>query len=264
MNVITGLPRSGSTLLCNLLNQHPHIYASSTSILPSFAMGIIHTYSTSTEIKSDLIRDRDMAEKRIDRALTAFIDAYYSHIKDKEMIFDKSRGWLPIVPVLWKLYPHAKIVVIVRDPRGVLGSLEKQNAKNPTLDSNKERSITKRVEDFYGDEGMVGLPLRSIEDAIRRKLQVHYIKCEDFLDAPCETLNKLHRYLEIDNFEHNIDNVVNTATDVDALYLFKFPHEGSGKIIPCDRDEWKQFVPDEVSKVLLDKFSVFCRHFGYQ
>lgn len=263
MNVITGLPRSGSTLLCNLLNQHPHIYASSTSMLPAFVMGIIHTYSTSIEIKSDLITDRKAAEDREARCLKAFIDAWYADVH-KEMIFDKSRGWPSNLPALWKLYPNAKVIVTVRDPRGVLGSIEKQNSKNPLLDPNKEKSITKRVEDFFGEEGMVGMPIRGVEDIIRRRWPVFFFKYEEFIDRPLVTLERLHMYLEIDNFEHDLDNIENTATDVDALYLYKYPHEGHGRLSAPPLDEWKEHVPDEVARALIGRFPLYCQHFKYE
>jgi sulfotransferase len=264
VNVITGTPRSGSTLLCNLLNQHPHMYASSTSMLPAFVQGIVHTYSTSSEIKSDLINNREAAEARIDRVTKTFIDSWYIGETSKDMIFDKSRGWLPVIPVLKKLYPHSKVVVTIRDPRGILGSIEKQNAKNPLLDANKEKSITKRVEELFGDEGMAGAPLRGIEDSLRRKMDVFYLKFENFVDTPLAVLAALHDFLGIDNFKHDLDNIKNTATDVDALYLFKYPHHGSGKIVPPPSNEWKQYFSDDVAATLLSHFPLYCQNFGYR
>lgn len=229
-------------------------------------MGIVHTYSTSTEIKSDLIVDRAASEARIERVTKSFIESWYSP-KDtggKDMVFDKSRGWLPNVPALWKIYPDAKIVVTVRDPRAVLGSIEKQNNKFPLLDANKEKSITKRVEDFFGDEGMVGAPMRAIEDALRRKWPVFYMKYEQLMDTPKSELSRLHDYIGIGDFRHDLDNIKNTATDVDALYNFKYPHEGCGRLQPSRSDEWRDYVSDEVGNVLLARFPVLCQHFGYK
>ena len=37
---VAGLPRSGSTLLCNILMQNPAIYASATSGIPEVLRGI--------------------------------------------------------------------------------------------------------------------------------------------------------------------------------------------------------------------------------
>ena len=57
-NVVCGLPRSGSTLLCNLLNQNPEVYASSTSIVPVILGSTSNIISNSPEFKSLLIRNR--------------------------------------------------------------------------------------------------------------------------------------------------------------------------------------------------------------
>ena len=58
INVICGLPRSGSTLLCNILNQNPDFHASSTSPLAQTLGALSQFLSTSPEVKSDLYNDR--------------------------------------------------------------------------------------------------------------------------------------------------------------------------------------------------------------
>lgn len=260
------MPRSGSTLVCNLLNQHPHIYAGSTSILSSFVTNMINGFGTSTEIKSDLINDRTAIEARIFRVIKGVTDNWYSEedTGGKDMVFDKGRGWIAALPPLFKLYPHAKVIVTVRDPRGVMASIEKQNAKNPLLDDTKDRSITKRVESFFSDECMVGAPIRGIEDALRRKTPVFYLKYEHLMDTPVSELARLHEYLEIDNFRHDLDNIKNTATDADALYNFKYPHEGCGRLTRPDLNEWKKYIPEDVGATLIGRFPYFCENFGYR
>ncbi len=95
MHVITGLPRSGSTLLCNILNQNPRFFAGSTSPLPTLLANIISTWSTQIEITSDLLHDREAAQARMLRAMREFCNAWYSDkVNETPVIFDKSRHWM--------------------------------------------------------------------------------------------------------------------------------------------------------------------------
>ena len=56
IHFITGLPRSGSTLLCNVLNQNPEFYAGSTSPLPALVNTLVNCLSNSPEVQAALIK----------------------------------------------------------------------------------------------------------------------------------------------------------------------------------------------------------------
>jgi hypothetical protein len=58
--------------------------------------------------------------------------------------------------------------------------------------------------------------------------------------------------------------VVNQATDLDALYLNKFPHDGSGQVADKNPDGWRAFVPPEIERMILQRFAGFYSAFGYQ
>jgi sulfotransferase len=265
MNVITGLPRSGSTLLCNILNQNPRFYASSTSMLPSLFVGIIHTWSTSIEMKSDMIRNREAMEKRCHVVLEALCKSWYSNI-EKPVVFDKSRGWLQNVPPLRNVFPKAKVIVTIRDLREVFASIEKQHQLNPLLDEAKDKTLNSKFEEVFGPGGMVGGCVLGIEDIIKRQLPVFFFKLEDFCrrepQARKEMLRSLYEYLEEEYFEHDLDNIQNTATDVDALYNFKFPHQGCGKVSPLPTT-WPKYLPSEMAATLEGKFKTFYQFFDY-
>ena len=76
-NVICGLPRSGSTLLCNVLNQNPEIYASSTSIVPVLINSITNLITNSAEVKGAYIRNANETQNLIDRTLRGIINNWY-------------------------------------------------------------------------------------------------------------------------------------------------------------------------------------------
>ena len=89
-NVIGGLPRSGSTLLCNILNQNPKFHASSTSMITPVLNTMSNMLSKSTEIKGELQKDRKKTEERMRQLLRGVVEGWY---KDYDVVFDKCRGW---------------------------------------------------------------------------------------------------------------------------------------------------------------------------
>jgi len=265
-NVITGLPRAGSTLLCNILNQNPNFYASSTSSLSGTVNMISGNWSKSVDVKNLLNRDKEKTEKRLEHTLKSFIEAWYKDCETK-VVFDKSRGWSLNSLLLKKLYPESKIICVVRDLRNVYASIEKQHKKNPILDVETipiEKTLMKKVYTAFEPKGLVGAPIVGILDMIRRKTQgVIFIKYENLSSKPEEIMKKLYEELEEEYFKHDFDNVKNTAIDPDGFYLYKYPHKGEGKIISGNTEEYKEYLSKDVIAFIMDKFQQYNKFFKY-
>ncbi len=262
MYAITGLPRGGSTLLCNILNQNDSIYASHTSPLCKTIRAITNTLSSSVEFIGDLGVDRTATELRLKRSVRAFCHAYYED-KMPAIIFDKSRGWTLNSLVLKDLYPQTKIIVVLRDLLAIFGSIEKQERKTILLNATNaiESTIDFRATAAFSKEGVIGLPLNGIQDLINRKVGVYYLRYEDLVSEPRRTLASLYEYLEIDSFEHDLDNIENTAKDPDNVYLFKYPHEGCGKLSRPPPFEFREYFGSHIEKEILDRFTWYYQTF---
>lgn len=260
-HAITGLPRSGSTLLCNVLAQNPKFYASSTSVIAPSVAGLTNLWSNSPEVKSDLAHDKDRTEKRLQRTLKAMIDCWYVDEKSKT-VFDKSRGWAMHSLVLQQIYPQAKIIAMVRDLRSVFASIEKQHRKNPILDHTTGQPIAGRADQMFSPDGMIGGPVMGVLDLIARQPPgMVVIQYETFVQNPQMIMEKLYAELGEKPCEHDFEAVKNTATDLDALYLNKFPHEGSGKIEPGEG--WQEYVPSGLASQIMGRFPNYNQAFGY-
>jgi sulfotransferase len=266
MHVITGLPRSGSTLLCNILNQNPKFWATSTSILPQLCSGVVNMWSNSVEIKSDMGREKDATEQRLRGSLRAFCDTWHRRDDGRAIIFDKSRGWSHNLILLRELYPDAKVLVTVRDLKNVFSSVEKQHRKTPLLNEATgplEKTIFDRADKMFSPQGLIGSPITGVEDILRRKLNVYWVKFDQLSKFPVEVMREIYGYLEEPQFTHDFENIINTSTDPDSLYNFKFPHKGEGKVQPSDPHEWKNFMSDELAQLISGRFPLFNSHFGY-
>lgn len=261
LHAIAGLPRSGSTLLCNLLAQNPRFFASSTSALAGMVAGLTEYWSTSPEVKSDLANDRAGTEMRLARTLKAVCDSWWGDRND--VVFDKGRGWLDARGPLRVAYPNATILCCVRDPRDVVASIQARDGEFPVL-SNHRGPRWDSVPSMFMPDGVVGGPMRSIESAIKTRAQnVFVIVFEHFVRQPERTLRSIYEAIgELWWAGHDFENVENQSTDLDALYLHKFPHDGSGPVRPPDR-HWSQTMTDGMAAEIMEAFPVFSQAFGY-
>ena len=264
-NVVTGLPRSGSTLLCNVLNQNPDFWASSTSPVPMMVAALSNVISHSDEIRGLLERD-DNTTARCTATAKAVVDAWYQD--EDRHVFDKSRGWTFHALLLREMFPQAKIIATVRDLRNVFGSVEKQHRKNPIFDQGgnpNEKTILSRADSMLSPDGFIGQCVVGVMDlAARMPEAVHVVVYEKLASDPRHELRRLYEFLELEWFEHDLDNVENVATDADGLWLNKFPHSGHGQITPTDPDEWKNYVQEDLGGLIFDRWPDYNTRFGYR
>jgi len=264
LHAIAGLPRSGSTLLCDLLNQNPRFHASSTSALAGAIQGLRSYWSTAPEVMSDLAHDKDATQARVDRALIAVAQSWYED-SDAEVVFDKGRGWSALHEVM-PIF-GGKIVCCVRDPRAVFASIEKHRAENPTLVSQGQGGLTQmeRAHQHLGREGMVGGPMAHIEDLIQRgSPHVVAVVFERLVNMPEPTMRELYVSLGEEYFEHDFEAVEGTATDMDAQYLYKFPHKRETGPVKDPKTDWKEHVAPGIAEEIVKSFPTYCSTFGYK
>ena len=114
IHFITGLPRSGSTLLSSILNQNPKFQAGISCPVYGFVKNIIGSSSAPS------VRTLCPIEKRKELVLN-LIDTYYN--QSTEVVFDTNRSWSLDTSLLADLYPDAKIIMCVRIYWRVLLSL---------------------------------------------------------------------------------------------------------------------------------------------
>ena len=192
---IGGMPRAGSTLLCDILNQNPQFTASSTSPLSTFAGGLVQSWSNSVEVKAELNINREKTEDKVRTSLRAFIETWH----DGEVVFDKSRGWNINSLLFFDLYPESRIIVPVRDLRAIMASCEKQHRKTPMFDDSPNalgKTLMGRASYLFADEGLIGKSLMGVEDMVRRNdPRVVFVQYETLVEEPESTMKKLYEAL---------------------------------------------------------------------
>lgn len=252
--------------MCNILNQNPRFHASSTSPIAETVRRLSALWTDSSEVKSDSIVDQEGTQARIVRSPVALIKAWYEDKEKAEVVFDKGRLWTHQPLVQHQLFPDSHQFVCVRDLRDVFASAEKQHAKNPMYDGAKnpaELTSFGRAMQMLTPDGMMGGPAAGVVDLGRRQLPyVHFITFESFVMDPKFTLDSIYKAIGEESFEHDFKDVKSTATDVDGLYHYKFPHDGSGEV-KAPEGTWRDHVSQDIADEIMKSFPKYNKQFNY-
>ena len=124
LQFISGLPRSGSTLLLNLLAQNPNHHASPTSGLSELVSCIQRTWPNLEAFRAQGL---DNALPFVRNGIKGLLGGFYSDQMERGLtVFDKCRAWPAQIEDLEKVLKRkVKIVCCIRDVRSILGSFEK-------------------------------------------------------------------------------------------------------------------------------------------
>jgi hypothetical protein len=208
-----GLPRSGSTVLMNILQQNPRIFTTGTCALPE----ILHTHIL---VKSRFRESfQAMSIDQADRAVYGLIHGatrgWFEALTNKPVVISKNRMWSE----LFHLYDDSKYIVTVRDLRDIVESFEKVNSKTLALHSFGDRNIFvpamhkhEKYRHYFDESNSLSVPLsteipRMMEVFGKKKNNVLFVRYEDFTKDPIYILRKLYNFLEEDWFEHDLNHI---------------------------------------------------------
>lgn len=242
---ISGLPRSGSTLLCNILAQNPRFHTTGTSGVMDVMFGVRNQWNNLVEFKA---APNELAKLRV---LRGILENYYADI-DKPVIFDKCRGWLSLLEMAEFVLGHkAKVLVPVRDMRDVLASFEKlwrENAKTSQLAHESQnyfkfQTVEGRVDTWLQGDQPIGLAYNRIRDAITRGFgdRMYFVHFEKLTKDPQAVMNEIYDFLGEPRFNHNFDHVEQVTWEDDSMHGFKNLHSIRNKVEPIE-PQWQKVL----------------------
>ena len=219
VHFISGLPRSGSTLLAGILRQNPRFHAAMTSPVGALFNAMVETMSPGKEFAVFITE-----EQRRD-ILESLFAAYYRKEAPKEVLFDTNRFWCSKLPALTQLFPEVKIICCVRSVAWIMDSIERlvrKNAfENSRLFSNpSERSnVYTRIESLARHDRMVGSAWSALREAYygEQSSSMLLVEYESLTTSPEETLSQIYRFIDEDHFPHDFDNVEYEEPEFDRL-----------------------------------------------
>lgn len=226
---LSGLPRSGSTLLANLLAMHPEIQSTPSSPLCTLLQAMRRTISNDPFFKSQLDINFDGMQNKVKRAMLSTIQAW-SDDGIKPVVVDKNRGWLFNIEWMKELIPDFKMIVTIRDLRNVYSSIENQHRKTLFIefpDGLEHNIVDVRASNLFSDGGLVGNCIKAIRNIGDIPNIVDHLliwRYEDLLDNPENNLNKTFEFLGVTPYKIDINNIIQSTTESDSHYNMKYPH----------------------------------------
>ena len=263
----SSLPRSGSTLLQNILAQNPDIYATPTSGVLELWYAARENYSTSPEF---IAQDKDVMKKAFLSFLKEGTFGYYNAITDKKYVVDKSRGHGIHYDFINTFYPNPKVICMIRDLRDIFASMEGNFRKNPEKSSGiinwaqmSGTTVPKRV-DIWAQSQPVGLAIERLQEVIRfgNDAKILFIKYEDLCLRPDTEMIRIYQYLDIPYYKHNFDYIEQVTKEDDEVYGAFGDHviRNELKLTPSKA---KTLLGKQVCDWIYDNYRWFYEQFKY-
>lgn len=237
----SSLPRSGSTLMQNILAQNPRFYASASSGLLELLFASRGNFSRLPEFHA---QDAEEMRKAFMGYCRGALLGYYEGLTDRPVCIDKNRSWLHAYHWLSMFYPKPKIIVCVRDLRAILSSMEKLFRAKRYLadpldapDRTQMVTISARISTWLSGPP-VGIAVQRLTEAIETNTvaQCHVVRFEDLTQRPAEVMKKVYDYLEEPYFEHDYEHVAQSTQENDWQAGIYGDHRIRPKVEPVPLD----------------------------
>ena len=224
---ISGLPRSGSTLLSGILKQNPDFYADIASPVQGLT-------GTSIDVITIGEYNFNITEDQRKNLMYAVFDGYYKNI-EKPVIFDSSRGWTKKTPFLKALFPYTKILCPVRNIVSILNSFELITSKNPfhtTTLTKCNKNVFARCDDMMDrNDGIVAGPwIILCEGYAMNPEMIMLIDYENLCKTPEKTMREVYEFLERPYYSHDFENVEYSNENFDKSCNLKDLHTVKRKV----------------------------------
>lgn len=226
MHFISGLPRSGSTLLAGILRQNPRFHASMSSPVAGLVNGALEQMGAGSEFYTFF----DEAKRK--RMCHSLFHAYYAdEAVEHEVIFDTNRMWTARLHQLIELFDDFKVICCVRNPAWIMDSFEVIYRKNPfdysrMFNPGTRQTVYSRCEALINAGGSVGSAWTALKEAYYgefsdRLLLVDY----DLLTQhPARCMELVYQFLGESPFDHDFNNVEYEASEFDEKLGVKGLH----------------------------------------
>ena len=214
---LSGLPRTGSTLLSSILSQNPEIHAEGNSAVCQLMWDMqCSVYETANQ--------QLIASDRLDTGIELIKNiptTYYKGITASTVI-DKCRSWtLPAnMAMLNKYFEHKpKVLVLERPLMEIIRSFVALRQAN-NYQGNPEEGLL----DTWSEPIM-----RSYEGVKLAKANNNgeflFIQYDDLLNNTKSTINKIYGFCGLESFEHDFNNIVNKHPENDEVYGMLGQHD---------------------------------------
>ncbi len=209
---LSGLPRSGSTLLTTLLYQNPLIYTEGISVLCELMWQTHNAFSNAQAIPANY-REAHAHQ------MVADLPARYYSKNTRPIVIDKCRWWTtPNNVQMLKHYvtPQPKIIVLTRNPADIIASFKSLFERN----SRDDFDTSGMANEFNSNMANVQMA----KDANDPETFL-FVEFEDLIGNTQHELNRIYEFLDMESFQHDLANIVTINPEDDSVYGLQGMHD---------------------------------------
>jgi sulfotransferase len=244
LHFISGLPRSGSTLLSAILRQNPRFHAGMTGPVGGMVEALLRNMSMKNEYAVFI------TDAQREALLRSVFATFYSDVPDDHVVFDSNRMWCAKLPLIAALFPQARVICCVRDVPWILDSIERLIRKNkfqPSGIFNFEPAGTvySRIDGLTGGGGMVGSAWNALREAFcsEESDRLLLITYETLAARPQQALDAIYDFIGEAPFAHDFENVEFDAAEFDRRLGTPGLHLVGRRVV---REERRTVLPQEL------------------
>lgn len=217
---LSGLPRTGSTVLGTLLSQHPSLHPTGTSCIRDL-LDIVKNFNLGESL---YFNTRDPSSP-VWGMMRGMLYGSYEKVS-REIVVEKSRGWANDIPLLRALTGgDPKILAPVRPIPEIIASFvlicrksEKiSRIESEVLSSKREItpwSLSRLIWEKYIYPDWRGFKAGYDENPECFLL----LKYDDIVNQPSKTMERICNYLNIGNFDLVTNGLINPNPENDSIY----------------------------------------------
>lgn len=230
---LSGLPRSGSTLLGSIIGQRPDFTVTPTSPILDL---LCATNDTFNMLNQQYTFD---FETKSHNVYAALIEGYFKDVATP-YVLDKHRGYpRNVVPLKMFFSPDPKILCTVRPIADVIASYITLIQRNGDEDNFVDVGLAAKGQSFTTENRAMFLWSNFLSNAVESlrigmenfRENLHLVRYDDLVERPGETMDSIYGFFGTDGFSHRFDEIENRCgEDKDAAWGLRNLHKIRGSL----------------------------------
>jgi sulfotransferase len=214
---LSGLPRTGSTLLSAILSQNPEVHAEGNSAVCQLMWDMQQSCEGGAAqqlIANGRIKDQD--------ALVGSIPAIYYRDVRSTHIVDKCRSWtLPANMNMIRRYitDEPKVIVMTRPVDEIVESFARLRSANGWEGDPKAGLLDPESEPIM--RSLMGVEIAKASNSG----EFLFVEYADLISDPSSQVARIYEFCDWEPFTHHYENVVNLHPEDDSVYGLAGMHD---------------------------------------
>jgi sulfotransferase len=216
---LSGMFRSGNTVLASILNQNSNLYVSPLSPLVEYMWNCHNENFEESFTFPNKNNKKNMISKMIEN--------FYEDI-NKPIIIDRNKTWAnPSNIEMIKKYinNNPKIIFTIRPLEERIVSMINILKNNLLLDMKNNNFVyddniseNDNIAEYLLNGNVYNLEYFAYSSYVKEEndKNIHLVKYEDLLKNPTDVLKNIYNFLEIDSFTHDFNNIKILEKELDA------------------------------------------------